>query len=130
MEIKTSSPEDYDLIREFLVEIGWGARVGNSERFRKLMEHTARAVVAWDGSRVIGFARALCDEVSNGYVSMVAVSSEHRGQGVGRKLIESLIGDDPNITWVLRAKPGSEAFWDTMGFKVSNVARERERTQK
>jgi N-acetylglutamate synthase-like GNAT family acetyltransferase len=58
---------------------------------------------------------------------MVAVAAEQRGYGIGRKLVESLMGDDPGITWVLRAAPGSKDFWEKMGFKGSSVAMERAR---
>ena len=92
------------------------------------MEKTNRTIVAWDDSRVVGFARALCDEASNGYISMVAVAADQRRRGIGRQLVELLMGDDNNITWVLRAGRGSEAFWRKVGFKSSEVAMERVRT--
>jgi ribosomal protein S18 acetylase RimI-like enzyme len=127
MEFRAATADDYELVRQFLSQVGWRHRVGDPERFRRLMEQTDRAVVAWDGPRVVGFARALCDGVSNGYISMVAVAVDQRGQGIGRRLVECLIADDVSITWVLRAGRGSEAFWKKVGFKVSEVAMERVR---
>jgi GNAT superfamily N-acetyltransferase len=127
MEFRSITPEDYEAVRQFLVQVGWQHRVGNPQQFRKMMEKTDRTAVAWDDSRVVGFARALCDEVSNGYLSMVAVAADSRGQGIGRKLVEWLIKDDPNITWVLRAGRGSKGFWEKIGFKGSAVAMERVR---
>lgn len=128
MEFRSVKPEDYEAVRKFLSEAGWQQRVSDPERFRQMMERTDRAVAVWDDSRIVGFARALCDGVSNGYLSMVAVAADRRGQGIGRKLVEHLIGDDDgNITWVLRAGRGSRGFWEKMGFKVSEVAMERER---
>lgn len=127
MEFKAAQPEDYEAVRKFLAEAGWQARVRDPERFRKMMEGTARTVIAWDDSRVVGFARALCDGVSNGYISMVAVAASERGRGIGRKLIQSLTGDDTGITWVLRAGHGSIGFWEKMGFKTSEVAMEKVR---
>jgi predicted N-acetyltransferase YhbS len=127
MEFRTIQPEDYEAVRRFLAEAGWEQRVSDPERFRKMMEKADRTVVAWDGSRIIGFARALCDEVSNDYISMVAVAADWRRQGIGRKLIHQLLGDDLRITWILRAGRGSEAFWEKMGFRASAVAMERAR---
>jgi predicted N-acetyltransferase YhbS len=129
MEFKAARQEDYEAIRQFLTEAGWRHRVSDPERFRKMMEQTSRTIVAWDKERVIGFARALCDEVSNGYISMVAVAADRRGQGIGRKLIEHLTGDDSRITWLLRAGHGSTGFWEKMGFKASAVAMERVRKE-
>lgn len=128
MEFKSVSVEDYEAVRRFLAEAGWRHRVSDPERFRKMMEQTNRTVVAWDNSRVVGFARAVCDEVSNGYISMVAVAEDMRGQGIGRKLIERLISDESgSITWVLRAGHGSTGFWEKMGFKASEVVMEKVR---
>ena len=128
MRFKPITPEDYEAVREFLAEAGWKDRVSDRERFKKMIEHTNRTVVAVDGSRIVGFARALCDEVSNGYVSMVAVAADQRGQGIGRELVRELIKDDTGITWVLRAGHGSDGFWERVGFQSSDVAMERVRT--
>jgi len=84
-------------------------------------------VLALDGERVVGFARALCDDAANGYIGTVAVAEDFRGRGVGRELVERLIGDDPAITWVLRAGRGSDEFWRKMGFTMSGVAMEKTR---
>ena len=127
MDFRSITPEDYDQVRQFLAEMGWQSRVSNPELFRKLIEKSDRTVVALDDTSVVGFARALCDDVSNGYISMVAVVPDRRGQGIGRKLIEYLIHDNPNITWVLRARPGSEGFWEKLFFIVSDMAMERVR---
>ena len=110
------------------MEMGWRDRVSNPEKFQKMLEHTNRTVVALDGSRVVGFARALCDEVSNGYISMVAVATDKRGQGIGRELVRQLIKADTGITWILRAGHGSDGFWKRVGFQASAVAMERIRT--
>lgn len=128
MEYRSITPEDYEPVRRFLSEAGWRQRVADPEKFAKMLRHTSRTVVAFDGARVVGFARALCDEVSNGYISMVAVAADRRGQGVGRELVRQLIGNDAGITWLLRAGRGSEAFWGRVGFKPSRVAMERVRS--
>lgn len=129
MEFRPITPEDYELVRQFLAGIGvtWAQRVGDPERFLLMISKTDRTVVAWDGPRVVGFARALCDGVTNGYISMVAVAAGQRERGIGRRLVESLMRNDANITWLLRASPGSETFWKKMGFETSGVAMERVR---
>ena len=121
------SPQDYEQVRRFLSENGWAHRVAEQERFAWMMQGSNRTVVAWDEGRVVGFARALCDGVSNGYLSMVAVAEDRRGQGIGRELVRRLMGDDPEITWTLRAGRGSEGFWRRMGFAASETAMERTR---
>src|SRR2546423_3251516 len=127
VEYRATAPEDYEAVRQFLYEAGWQQRVSDPVRFRLLMENTDRAVIACDGARIVGFARALCDGVSNGYISMVAVAVERRREGIGRELVRRLIGGDREITWVLRAGRGSGEFWEKVGFKKSDVAMEKVR---
>ena len=121
--------EDYEAVRQFLTENGWEKRVSDKEKFCRMMENASRTVVAFDGERIVGFARALCDEVSNGYIGTVAVAKDFRKRGIGRELIERLIGGDKNITWVLRSGRGSGEFWKKMGFTVSETAMEKTRSE-
>lgn len=125
MEYKPVEPRDFEAVRWFLAENGWAHRVADPERFARIVHGSSRSVVAWDEGRVVGFGRTLCDGVSNGYLSMVAVAEDRRGQGVGRELVRRLMGDDPEITWALRAGRGSEGFWQKMGFATSETAMER-----
>ena len=127
MIFRSITIEDSEAVRLFLSEVGWRDRVSDPDTFKKMLEHTNRTVVALDGSRVVGFARALCDEVSNGYISMVAVAEDKRGAGIGRELVRHLIKDDTGITWILRAGHGSDGFWERVGFKASAVAMEKVR---
>jgi hypothetical protein len=60
---------DYESVRLLLFEAGWQHRMAESEKFRLMINNSDRTVVAVEGSRVVGFVRALCDEVSNGYIS-------------------------------------------------------------
>ena len=120
---------DYEAVQAFLADNGWATCVGDVERFRAMLDGADRTVVALDGVRVVGFARALCDGVSNGYISMVAVAKDLRRQGIGRHLVEHLMDGDASgdITWVLRAGRDSRAFWERLGFTASDIAMERVR---
>ncbi len=128
MEYRPAQNTDFEAVRRFLVENGWERLTADAERFRVMMENADRTVLAVEGERIIGFARALCDGASNGYIGTVAVAEEKRGQGIGRELVRRLMGDDPNITWVLRSGRGSGEFWKKMGFEVSSVVMERTRS--
>jgi predicted N-acetyltransferase YhbS len=125
MEYRPVSRADYEAVRRFLSEMGWQERVADPARFQRMMEKADRTVVAFDDRRVVGFARALCDGVSNGYISMVAVAPDRRGQGIGRELVRRLTGEDKGITWVLRAGRGSQGFWEKLDFKESEIAMEK-----
>ncbi len=131
VEYRLIAPHDYETVRQFLSEQGWRSRVQDPARFGKMMERADRTVVAWEGARVIGFGRALCDGVSNGYISMLAVAADRRRQGIGREIVRRLMADDEDegVTWVLRAGRNSGGFWKKLGFTESQIAMERVRRE-
>jgi ribosomal protein S18 acetylase RimI-like enzyme len=122
--------EDYEQVRQLLVDMGWHHRVADRDRFERMMEGAGRTIVAVENTRIVGFARALVDGASNGYISTVAVAPDRQRGGIGRAMIQRLMDiDEPGkITWVLRAGRGSEPFWTKMGFRKSETAMEIVRT--
>jgi ribosomal protein S18 acetylase RimI-like enzyme len=48
------------------------------------------AVGAWNGARVVGFARAVTDGLFRAYIEDLTVAVDERGQGVGEALVEAL----------------------------------------
>jgi N-acetylglutamate synthase-like GNAT family acetyltransferase len=118
--------EEYDRVRQLLASVGWEQRVQDRSRFERMIRGANRTIVAVEHERVVGFARALFDGASNGYISTVAVAADRQGQGIGRELVRKLMDVDhaTKITWVLRAGRGSTGFWEKMGFKKSDTAME------
>lgn len=105
MQVRDIAPHEVERARQFLSANGWEERVADD-----------------------GFARAITDGVSNGYISMVVVSRGYRRRGIGRALVEYIMGSNREITWVLRAsREGSKEFFAKLGFRVSLVAMEYQR---
>lgn len=128
MRVRPFVPSDLEEVHRLLASSGWSHRIPDAQYLARLIAASQRVVVAGIDGRVVGFARAITDGISNGYLSMVVVSPDHRRQGVGRALVEAIVQGDDAITWVLRAgREGADAFFASVGFVGSTVAMERRR---
>ena len=83
-----------------------------------------RCVYAFDGTEVVGTARALSDGVCNAYIVDMWTHSMHRRRGIGRRMMdmlcESLAGQH-----VYLFTDDQEAFYAACGFAPRGVGLER-----
>ncbi|MEO4013606.1 GNAT family N-acetyltransferase [Pseudomonas rossensis] len=128
LHVRDVLPSEVESVRHFLGQNGWAHRTGSAEHFVQLITNSQRTALAVKNSRIVGFARGITDGLSNGYLSMVVVCAQHRRDGIGRALVEHVMGESTDITWVLRAgREGASDFFSSLGFEASTIAMERPR---
>ena len=129
MHIREIAASDLEAVYRLLAANGWAHRIPDEAYLAKLVAASQHAWVAVVDGDIAGFARALTDGLSNGYLSMVVVAAPFRGRGIGRALVEHIVGAEENVTWVLRAgREGAPVFFARLGFVQSALAMERPRT--
>jgi ribosomal protein S18 acetylase RimI-like enzyme len=128
IEVRAIDMNEVETVRQLLLLNGWSHRVGTASEFETLIQNSDCAVVALANGVIVGFARAITDHLSNGYVSMLLVLPSHRRMGVGRSLMKNLLERSSGITWVLRAsREGAKEFFSSLGFMPSADAMELRR---
>jgi len=76
---------DLDVIHGFLAQSYWAAGIR-----REVVERSIRHSIcfgAFDGERQVGFARVISDRATYAYVADVFVLPDHRGRGIGKRLM-------------------------------------------
>lgn len=121
--------DEIDDVRRLLLAGGWSGMRMEPGNLEELIANARASVVALDDRRIVGFARALGDGVFNGYLSMLVVDPARRREGIGRALVEHVMGTNLDMTWVLRARPDVQGFYEKLGFTRSTVAMERVRVE-
>lgn len=106
---------------------GWGWRGADPAKLAALVEGSRFVVSAHDEERMIGFARAISDGVTNAYVSTVAVLPAYRGRGIGAELVNRLLAGRDEIRFVLHAGPGVQEFYRKLGFEDASDMLRRDR---
>lgn len=91
--------------------VGWERRTANRVRLAQLVRGSWAVVSAWDGDRLVGFARAISDGAFNAYLSTVAVLPEYQRRGLGRELIRRLLDGHDHLQFVLHANESAYPFY-------------------
>jgi len=75
------------------------------------------------GEGLIGVGRALADGLDCSYIADVAVHPEFQGRGLGKAIIRKLVAlSKGHKKIILYANPGTEGFYQTLGFHRMNTA--------
>lgn len=73
-----------------------------------------------DTGEAVGMGRAISDGASDAYIQDVVVLPEFRGQGIGCRIVELLIGhlERAGIGWIAAVStPNTEGFYESLGFR-------------
>jgi GNAT superfamily N-acetyltransferase len=79
-----------DVIHDFLANRSYWARGRSRETVEKSIAHSL-CFGLYDGDRQVGFARLVTDQATFGWLCDVFILESHRGRGLGKWLVESLL---------------------------------------
>ena len=117
--VNAADPEDMKALYE---DAGWW-EAGFNENMQFLYDlprDSALFAGAFEKKKMIGMGRALSDLKSDAYIQDVAVLSKYRGQGIGSRIIQTLIKglEARGVDWIgLIGEPGTGTFYERLGFR-------------
>ncbi|MFA5102532.1 MAG: GNAT family N-acetyltransferase [Candidatus Thermoplasmatota archaeon] len=122
IEIRLVPSWPVDEIVQLYRSAGWWKDTYTTIGIPQLIQGSYAFAVAIDQNTgiAIGMGRAISDGVSDAYIQDLVVLPSYRGQGIGKKIVHTLIDAclTHGITWIgLIAEPGSSTFYTTLGFR-------------
>jgi ribosomal protein S18 acetylase RimI-like enzyme len=112
-------PVDLVKVQRLFQETAFWAHDRQLEDWAIAIANSKPVVTAWDGDRLIGFARATSDGVYRATIWDVAIHPHYQGAGLGRKLVETVLMH-PHVNRVERVylmTTHQQRFYERIGFE-------------
>jgi len=108
---------DADAVHAFISEQSYWGRGRSRELTRAAIAGSARVLGLYRDGEQVGFARAVTDGVTVGYLADVYVLAAHRGRGLGLELVREMVegGSGPRVRWLLHTADAS-GLYARLGF--------------
>jgi GNAT superfamily N-acetyltransferase len=110
---------DLGAVWDFLSEHAYWSRWRSRADLERQVAGSWRVVGCYEAGsgRMVGFARAVSDGVGLAYLADVYVLPEHRGRGLGVRLVDVMIEDGPGagFRWLLHTDD-AHGLYERFGF--------------
>jgi GNAT superfamily N-acetyltransferase len=123
---------DMGVVWEFLSKEAYWSRWRTRDIVEQQVRSAWRVVGAYQHSsgRMVGFSRAVSDGYAMAYLADVFVLAEHRGHGLGERLVRAMIEEGPgaNFRWMLHTTD-AQGLYAKFGFAPRQDAGYLERSR-
>ncbi len=86
--------------------------------FRKACENSYLICTAYSMGQLVGLGRAISDTVWQSAIYDLVVLPEYQGQGIGTRIMQSLLERLPRGPVLMYVVPGKENFYRKLGFEL------------
>jgi ribosomal protein S18 acetylase RimI-like enzyme len=98
---------------------GWKPPV-SPEKHLEILNNSYKVILALDGNKVIGFINAISDKLLSAYIPMLEVLPEYRGKGIGKELVNRMLGELKKFYMVdLCCDEELSGFYEKIGMRKS-----------
>lgn len=120
-------PADY--VESLFKDAGWATNIPSwqKEKYSLIFKNSTWAFTVWDGETMIAMVRVISDKIMAANIMAanimdLVVSSDYRGKGIGKKLVELCTQKLPHGDWFANTSANNFKFYETCGFEVKDLA--------
>jgi GNAT superfamily N-acetyltransferase len=115
---------DVDEVHRFLRDEAYWVPGRSRETIERLVRESTRVLAAYDGDRLVGFARLMSDGSNMAWLGDVFVVEDHRGRGIGTELVREAVSDPRHrdCYWYLNTRD-AQALYRRFGFVLADPGR-------
>lgn len=130
MNIRYSGSNDLtaEQLSDLYNSVGWSSYTSNTDLLTAAVKVSLIVVTAWDGSELVGLARAVGDGLTIVYLQDILVKPEFQHCGIGRELFQRVFAPYKSVrqkVLLTDDEPAQLAFYTSMGFKPTTELRHR-----
>jgi ribosomal protein S18 acetylase RimI-like enzyme len=112
MDIVPYEPRHLDAVLGLCKSERWPVAANRERLGRAMTGPGVTALVAVEDERLLGFSQAVGDGAITGYLCMLLVAKDARGQGIGKTLIERTLRDSGVLRLDLLSSEGAMSLYE------------------
>ena len=106
---------NWDKVVDILQKVGMSYHT--AEIHKRAFNNSYTVVFVFDKEDLIGFGRAISDGEYQAAIYDVAVLPDYQGKGIGKMIIQIIVKQTPDCSFILYASPGKEKFYEKVNFR-------------
>lgn len=113
----------HDDIKELIAlyeEMDWWDEGSYDYLMEEIIEGSHCFIIAVDGEKIVGIARAISDHASDAYIQDVAVTAKYQRRGIAKQMLTRIIGrlNRDGIIWIATVSANKETapVYQSVGF--------------
>lgn len=93
------------------------------EKFSLIFKNSTWAFTVWDQNKMIGMVRVISDQIMAATIMDLAILTEYRGKGIGKKLVELCIQKLPHGDWFAHTSANNYRFYEKCGLQLMDTSK-------
>ncbi len=113
---------DWEQLFLLYQSVGLTVARGNLDSLRSAFQNSYKVAIACLDDKIIGAGRMVSDGIFYGTIFDVGILPDYQKQGIGKKIMNSLLNGEDKLCVHLTSTFGNEQFYQKIGFKKHKTA--------